>query len=65
MNNPNQTEIQAKMKKPSTYEVDGRRFIVTPVFNENGHESFSELLLRLIKKEVAKVFAVMCGILSV
>lgn len=55
MNNPTKTEIQEKMKKPSTYEVDGRRFIVTPVFNENGHESFSELLLRLIKKEVAKV----------
>ena len=55
MNNPTQTEIQEKMKKPSTYEVDGRRFIVTPVFNENGHESFSEILLRLIKKEVAKV----------
>lgn len=57
MNNPKetQTEIQEKMKKPSTYEVDGRRFIVTPVFNENGHESFSEILLRLIKKEVAKV----------
>lgn len=53
--NSAQTEIQEKMKKPSTYEVDGRRFIVTPVFNENGHESFSELLLRLIKKEVAKV----------
>lgn len=57
MNNPKEskTEMQDKMKKPSTYEVDGRRFIVTPVFNENGHESFSELLLRLIKKEVAKV----------
>ncbi len=57
MNNPNEnkTEIQEKMKKPSTYEVDGRRFIVTPVFNENGHESFSEVLLRLIKKEVVKV----------
>ncbi len=57
MNNPNEnkTEMQEKMKTPSTYEVDGRRFIVTPVFNENGHESFSELLLRLIKKEAAKV----------
>lgn len=57
MTNPNsaQTEIQEKMKKPSTYEIDGRRFIVTPVFNENGHESFSAILLRLIKKEVAKV----------
>lgn len=57
MNNPKETktEMQEKMKKLSTYEVDGRRFIVTPVFNENGHESFSELLLRLIKKEVAKV----------
>lgn len=55
MNNPTQTEIQEKMKKPSIYEIDGRIFIVTPVFNENGHESFSEILLRLIKKEVAKV----------
>ncbi len=55
MNNPSKTEIQEKMKKPSTYEIDGRRFIVTPVFNENGHESFSEILLRLIKKEVVKV----------
>ena len=42
-----------KMYKISTYHVDGRKFIVTPVFPEEGRESFGTILMRLMKSEVA------------
>lgn len=44
--------VQEKMKKPSTYTVDGRKFIVTPVFYEDGRESLGSILMRLMKSEV-------------
>ncbi len=44
---------QNNMNKVSTYTVDGRRFIVTPVFQENGRESFGSILMRLMKADVA------------
>ncbi len=40
------------MNKKSTYMVDGRRFVVTPVFLEDGGESFGSVLMRLMKAEV-------------
>ena len=40
------------LEKVSTYEVDGKRFIVTPVFQKDGRESFGSLLMRLMKADV-------------
>lgn len=46
------TSGQLNMSKVSTYTVDGRRFIVTPVFHESGRESFGSVLMRLMKADV-------------
>lgn len=39
--------IPAKMAKQTTYNIDGRNFIVTPVFHEDGRESFGSILMIL------------------
>jgi hypothetical protein len=39
---------QKELSKPTTYTLDGRKFIVEPVFKENAHETFGEILLKLI-----------------
>lgn len=41
------------LEKVSTYQVDGKKFIVTPVFQKDGLESFGSLLMRLMKADVA------------
>lgn len=33
---------------PITYMVDGREFIVEPIYNEQAHESMGEILLKII-----------------
>ena len=45
--NPKSAEQKALSKK-STYAVDGRRFIVEPVFKDEAHETLGEILLKLI-----------------
>jgi len=44
---PDNAERKA-LSKPTTYTVDGRKFIVEPVFKENAHETLGEILLKLI-----------------
>ena len=39
--------------QPSTYTVDGRKFVVTPVFREDGKETFGTIFMRLLKAEAA------------
>ena len=41
------------LEKVSTYRVDGKKFIVTPVFQKDGCESFGSLLMRLMKADIA------------
>ena len=48
-----ETCVKNKMEKSTAYTIDGRKFIVTPVFQENGRESFGSLLMRLMKAEVS------------
>lgn len=43
---------RASLEKVSTYQVDGKKFIVTPVFQKDGCESFGSLLMRLMKADV-------------
>ena len=40
------------LNKEATYMVNGRRFVVTPVFRDDGRETFGSMLLRLMKSEV-------------
>ena len=45
------TPIDAERKalsKPTTYTVDGKKFIVEPVFKDEAHETLGEILLKLI-----------------
>ena len=50
----NKQTLETKaMKKVTTYMIDGKKFIVTPVFREDGHESFGSILMRLMKSEVS------------
>ena len=39
------------LNKKITYTLDGRRFVVTPVFRDGG-ESFSSILMRMMKADV-------------
>ncbi|MBP3478859.1 MAG: hypothetical protein J6K03_05170 [Oscillospiraceae bacterium] len=41
------------MKKVTTYMIDGRKFVVTPVFREEGRETFGSILMRLMKSEIS------------
>ena len=36
------------LSRPTTYTVDGRNFIVEPVFKDEAHETLGEILLKLI-----------------
>ena len=45
--------IPKKMAKQTTYKIDGRNFIVTPIFHEDKRESFGSILMRLMKAEVS------------
>jgi len=44
---PDNAERKA-LSKPTTYTVDGRKFIVEPVFKDKAHETLGEILLKLI-----------------
>ena len=46
---------QNTMEKRTTYVVAGKRFVVTPVFNNNGSDSFGSILMRLMTAEVTAV----------
>lgn len=35
----------------STYDVNGKVFIVTPIFRKEGSETLGEVLLKLMKSE--------------
>ena len=37
--------------KPSVYTVDGKKFIVEPVFKNESSETLGEILLKLIKTD--------------
>ena len=39
------------LNRKTTYTVDGRRFVVTPVFRDGG-ESFGSILMRMMKADV-------------
>ncbi|MGI6014565.1 MAG: hypothetical protein ACOX7K_09900 [Oscillospiraceae bacterium] len=40
------------LEKVSTYQVDGKKFIVTPIFQQEGRESFGSILMRMMKADV-------------
>ena len=38
-------------KEPRSYEIDGRTFIIKPVFKEQSNESVISILVKLLKSE--------------
>jgi len=44
---PDNAELKT-LSKPTTYTIDGKKFIVEPVFKKNAHETLGEILLKLI-----------------
>ena len=49
----NRASEAKSMKKVTTYMIDGKKFIVTPVFREDGRETFGSILMRLMKSEAS------------
>ena len=46
--NPSAEADKKALSKPTTYTVDGRNFIVEPVFKDEAYETLGEILLKLI-----------------
>ena len=44
---------EKSMKKVTTYMIDGKKFIVKPVFREDGQETFGSILIRLMKSDIS------------
>jgi hypothetical protein len=42
------------LDRQSSYHVDGKRFIVTPVFRSKGSETLGSVLLKLMQTEAAR-----------
>ncbi|MDR1631149.1 MAG: hypothetical protein LBS36_13205 [Oscillospiraceae bacterium] len=43
-----QNQNGGDLTAPVTYTVEGREFVVEPVYNEQAHESMGEILLKII-----------------
>lgn len=41
------------LSKTATYHFDGRSFVVTPIFRQEGHETLGCVLLKLMQTENA------------
>lgn len=46
---------KGSIQQISTYTVDGRRFVVTPVFSDKGRDTIGTILIRLLKSEVTSL----------
>lgn len=51
---PPDTDRRGALQKESTYKVDGRKFIVKPVFQQDGGEPITSILMRLMKADVSQ-----------
>lgn len=43
------------LDKKSTYTVSGRRYVVTPVFRDNGGEALDSILMRMMKADMVQL----------
>ena len=43
------------LDKKSTYTVSGRRYVVTPVFRDNGGEALESILMRMMKADMVQL----------
>jgi hypothetical protein len=43
-----QNQASSDLTASATYMVEGREFVVEPIYNEQAHESMGEILLKII-----------------
>ena len=46
---------RSRLDKTSTYKVDGKTFIVEPVFQTEGHDTLGTILMRLMKADTDRL----------
>lgn len=44
-----------RLDKPSTYKVDGKTFIVEPVFQTEGHDTLGTILIRMMRADADRL----------
>ncbi len=44
-----------RLDKTSTYKVDGKTFIVEPVFQAEGHDTLGTILMRLMRADADRL----------
>lgn len=44
-----------RLDKTSTYRVDGKTFIVEPVFQTEGHDTLGSILIRLMRADADRL----------
>lgn len=44
-----------RLDKPSTYKVDGKTFIVEPVFQTEGYDTLGTILIRLMRADAERL----------
>lgn len=49
---PPKNQSLAALHRKSTYQVQGKKFIVTPIFAQTGSETLGSVLLKLMKNEI-------------
>lgn len=45
----------SRLDKTSTYKVDGKTFIVEPVFRTEGHDTLGTILIRLMRADADRL----------
>ena len=54
-NIPPGTSGHNRLDKTSTYKVDGKTFIVEPVFQKDGHDTLGSILIRLMRADAERL----------
>jgi hypothetical protein len=54
-NIPPGTSGRNRLDKTSTYKVDGKNFIVEPVFQKDGHDTLGSILIRLMRADAERL----------
>lgn len=52
---PSGHDRRGDLGKTSTYQVDGKQFIVEPVFRQDGRETIGTILVRLMQSDANRI----------
>jgi hypothetical protein len=54
-NIPPGVSMRNRLDKTSTYKVDGKTFIVEPVFQTEGHDTLGTILMKLMRADADRL----------